>query len=243
MKETPRAAQAWADYLALGPERSLEKLAAFYQTRTKPVPVSTLKLWSTHFDWQGRLKDIAEREAKAAEEREAAYRRSIMEEGYGLAHERVKALKTLAGKLFDELTTEEAAPANLWTANAYDDGQPVQTRNRLWVRDVKQIGSGEGAQRVDIERFNGTEVEQFRGLLDDIAKEVGDRKQRTHTELTGKDGGPIAHEVTDGLSDVQHARRLAAFFDLFAAGTPDVTGEPPSDLEAPTRAPDAGLGK
>jgi len=59
----------------------------------------------------------------------------------------------------------------------------------LWVEDVKGVGSGMAAQVVDFERFNSAEVEQYRRVLDDIAKETGGRVQKQ--ELTGKDGGAI----------------------------------------------------
>lgn len=175
MKESPRARQAWADYLALGPDRSLEKLLAHYQRRTGSVPtrqLSRLKRWSTDHGWQSRLAAIADAAAKEAAEAEATYRRSILEEGFGLAHERVKALKALAAELLDDVTRG----------------------GRRWLPDVKQIGSGEMAERVDLERFNASEVEQLRGLLDDIAREKGDRKAKH--ELTGKDGGPIQTQAT-----------------------------------------------
>jgi hypothetical protein len=45
--------------------------------------------------------------------------------------------------------------------------------DRLWLDRVKAAGF----MRVDYEEFNATEVQQYRGLLDDIAKEVGHRKQ------------------------------------------------------------------
>lgn len=162
MRESPQAKQAYADYLALGPGRTLSALQAEYLSRTEAVPtrqLSRLKFWSSEFDWQDRLSAIADAEAKAAEDREAAYRRAIMETGYALPHERIQALKELADALKHELTAE---------------GE----ENRRWVRDVKQIGSGDTAERVDIERFNAAELEQFRGLLDDIAKELGDRKEQ-----------------------------------------------------------------
>lgn len=46
----------------------------------------------------------------------------------------------------------------------------------LWTDQVKALGSGEFMQIVDYEEFNTAEVQQYRGILDDIAKEVGDRK-------------------------------------------------------------------
>lgn len=200
MRETARAKQAWADYLSLGPGRSLETLLDRYQSATDSPPtrrLKTLKDWSRTFGWQARLKTIADQVAREAAEREAEYRREIMEAGYGKREERVKALKELAGILFDELM------------------QP----DKRWCRDVKQIGSGEGAERVDVERFNAAEVEQFRGLLDDIAKEKGERKNVT--ELTGKDGGPI--EVSDARERI--LSRLASL----AAGATAAGGVGGSD--------------
>ena len=155
LRETPRARQAWADYVAMGPGRSLEALLKRYQSESNPVTnrLATLKKWSVVYQWQARLAAIAEQEAREAEEREATERRAVMEEGYALGYRRVRDLKVLAERLFAELTAEG------------DD-------NRLWVRDVKQIGGGQYAERVDIERFNAAEVEQLRGLLSDIAKEI-----------------------------------------------------------------------
>lgn len=51
----------------------------------------------------------------------------------------------------------------------------------LWTDQVKMIGSGPFAKEVEYEEFNTAEVTQYRGVLDDIAKEVGDRKQITTT--------------------------------------------------------------
>ena len=59
----------------------------------------------------------------------------------------------------------------------------------LWLDQVKGIGSGDHAQIVDYEEFNKAEVDAYRGILDDIAKELGHRVQRR--ELTGADGGPL----------------------------------------------------
>ena len=68
MKETPRAKQAFNDYVALGADRSLEKLLAVYETATKAPPtrrIESLKAWSRTFGWQARLAEIAETERQA----------------------------------------------------------------------------------------------------------------------------------------------------------------------------------
>jgi hypothetical protein len=47
----------------------------------------------------------------------------------------------------------------------------------LWTEEVKGVGSGPAAEVVEYNEFNGAEVAQYRGVLDDIAKEVGERKE------------------------------------------------------------------
>lgn len=181
MKESAKAKTAWADYLGMGPGRSLEKLHRLYQVRqsngetTVPsVTLRSLEQWSSDFRWQERLQAIVDEEARIAAEKEAEYRREIMETGYATAHERVKLLNRLAGGIVNDLRITDG-----------DDSDP-----RFWLKDVKGIGGGDDFERVEMERFNAEEITQLRGTLDDIAKEVGGRKQKT--ELTGKDGGPIS---------------------------------------------------
>lgn len=81
---------------------------------------------------------------------------SALKKGFALKEKRVEALSTLAEKMADDLLEGD----------------------RLWLDQVKALGSGEFMQIVDYEEFNGAEVAQFRATLDDIAKEVGDRKQK-----------------------------------------------------------------
>jgi len=59
----------------------------------------------------------------------------------------------------------------------------------MWLDQVKGVGSGDIAELVDYEEFNASEIVQYRGVLDDIAKETGGRAQKT--EHTGKDGAPL----------------------------------------------------
>jgi len=63
----------------------------------------------------------------------------------------------------------------------------------LWTDQVKSIGSGDSQERIEYEEFNAAEVTQYRGILDDIAKEVGGRTLKT--ELTGKDGEKLQTAV------------------------------------------------
>ncbi len=56
----------------------------------------------------------------------------------------------------------------------------------LWTEEVKGVGSGSAAEVVEFDLFNAPEVAQYRGVLDDIAKEVGDRKQGVDVTTGGE---------------------------------------------------------
>lgn len=123
---------------------------------------ATLADWSTTFGWQARAAAYdagIEREKNEALE---ARRREAMQTGLALDFERVIELKRLADFLKSQV---------------YEQGEGGDYHN-IWLPDVKQVGSGEDAQRVDIERFNGALLEQLRGTFDDLAKETGGRKQK-----------------------------------------------------------------
>lgn len=191
--ESNRARQAWADYVALGPDRSLEKLVARYRSVAGSVPttrLNTLKLWSSQHGWQARLQAIADRAAQDAEAAEAEHRRAIMETGYALDHARVAKLKHLADMLAEEL--EDPDLRWLKEKRSIIVGQePVLTTGE--DGQERMIGRIPQYETFWLQRPNRAWVEQTRGLLDDIAKEVGGRIQKT--ELTGKGGGPVAVKV------------------------------------------------
>jgi len=86
MRETSAAKTALADYKAMGPGRSLEKLAAVYRTYTEHRPptrhISVLRNWSVAHGWvahaeaQDRAEDEKVLHEKAAQ-REKARERSL----------------------------------------------------------------------------------------------------------------------------------------------------------------------
>ena len=55
----------------------------------------------------------------------------------------------------------------------------------IWTDDVKGVGTGEIAEIVDYEVFNAAEVIQYRGVMEDIAKEMGGRVQKTDIQSEG----------------------------------------------------------
>lgn len=180
-KETKKAMQACNDYLRMGPGRSLAKL---HQTYTEYGPekpptrhLATLKTWSTNYGWQARVNEYDTEIERQKTEYLEQRRIDALNTGLALDYERILKLKHLADKLENEIWNEE--------------GEFI--RDTVWLPDVKQIGGGEFAERVDIVRFNQAILSEFRAILDDLAKETGGRKHQH--EVTGTDGGPIVFDI------------------------------------------------
>ncbi len=77
---------------------------------------------------------------------------SALTTGLSLREKRVEALKKLADVMLEELTRE--------------------ADKRLWTQNAKTVAM----EQYEYEEFNRGEVEALRGVLDDIAKEVGERR-------------------------------------------------------------------
>jgi hypothetical protein len=105
------------------------------------------KVTKQQVDGYRKRRKIVLQEIKEASESDA------LKSGLALKEERVKALKQLAGTLLDELTRAED--------------------QRLWTENAKSVG----LERYDYIEFNKAEIDSFRGLLDDIAAELGERKK------------------------------------------------------------------
>jgi len=177
MRETNKAKQAFEDYFNMGPGRSLRALHEEYCQRTKDKPPTkrfeTIATWSTKHHWQDR---IAQREHEIAQAQFEAIKERAIESSYAYWPKRVKDLIELAELLLEE----------------------IQTEDKRWLPDVKQIGGGEFAERVDIVRFNSALIEQFRRTLDDIASEVGERISR-HAVVGAEEGPVIIKVIRDGI--------------------------------------------
>lgn len=186
-RETSRNVQACNDYLRLGPGRSLRILWERYAKDNRSLPPTsnfdTLKMWSAKWGWVAR----AEAYDAECEQAKNARRREIMESGLALDYERVETLKRIAALLEGEIE-KRAEVEGLDGEPAKDkNGNPIEgERYRVWLPDVKQIGSGDYAERVDIERYNSAIFGDLRGVLDDLAKETGGRIARQDITSGGK---------------------------------------------------------
>lgn len=161
----------------MGPGRSLAVLASAYQSRPELRPptrqLSRLKTWSATFAWQDRVAAQDKTAADAAAAAFTAERQKALETGFAQLHKRVASLVELAELLQGEILEED----------------------KRWLPDVKSIGAGVTAERVDLVRFNAPLIEQFRGALGDIAAELGGRVKGL--EITGAGGGPLAVSIIE----------------------------------------------
>lgn len=178
--ESDTAVIACNDWLRMGSGRSVRLLLDNYlqqstfQRGFMPPSDSyhTLRTWSSDFNWPQRATEFdATWEARKNVEMQA-----VLNYGLALSHERVRKLYKLAALL---------------EAQIYEQGLDGVFYN-LWMPDVKSIGSGEFAERVDIERFNSPLLEQYRKVLEDIAKETGGRINRTDVTTGDK---PFSLEI------------------------------------------------
>jgi hypothetical protein len=89
-------------------------------------------------------------------------RTRILRARYALQHKRIEALDDLAQKLIDYLEDED----------------------NIWLPDVKGIGTGPTAERVDLIRFNAPLISEIRATLADIAAERGERVKKVDGDMT-----------------------------------------------------------
>jgi len=194
--ETVKAMIACNDYLRMGPNRSIAGLHRYYLHIAKRSPedhnqapttsLRTLRNWSSDYDWSVRAEII---DAKAEYAKNEIMQR-VLGTGLALSHNRILILKKLAQTLALELDSN------------------------LWVDDVKVVGFGKYAEKVELKRFNAQLVEQFRNVLDDLAKETGGRKQRTEI------ANPDNETFNIGITNVDEYRsKLADRFEQIANET------------------------
>lgn len=173
--ETDAAVIACNDWLRMGPGRSLpslrERYIDTYQNQLITGSLATLRDWSMKYKWTERAKEYD----AGWEARKNAEHESMMNYGLALTHERLRKLYRLEAVL---------------EAQMYERGLDDVLHN-IWVPDVKSVGGGENAERVDIERFNAPIIEQYRKVLDDIAKETGGRIQKQDITSGGEKIIPI----------------------------------------------------
>lgn len=113
--------------------------------------------------WDERAAAFDLHQAKELEELIAAEKAKVISEGYALMHKRIETLNMLAVRLV-AMTGDE---------------------NHVWLPDVKSVGTGPNATRVDLVQFNAALFHEIREYFADIAEELGDRVKKK--EIAFKD--------------------------------------------------------
>jgi len=173
-RETDAAVVACNDYLRMGIGRSLRGLLESIQNTdkslTKKLAWGTIAGWSHKFDWQERA---AAYDAEQDEAKTTEIHR-IRTEGLAADHNRIVEL----AEIFDALKQD-------FTASG------------LYRTDIKLSATG---QQVEVESFNKPLIDTMRGILDDIAKEVGGRKQVVNLSITRDELKAMSDQEVEALA-------------------------------------------
>lgn len=152
-------------YRLLFPKRSVAAVYALEQEpkeggdgkQRKSEPSGYWYEMAQHWHWEARA--LAYDAAQFAEEEQA--RKRILQSGWALDHHRIQTLVEVVQML----------------------RQMMQDPAQVWLADVKAIGSGPGAERVDLVQFNAELFRELREYLTDIAEETGGRVRRQETTV------------------------------------------------------------
>lgn len=123
------------------------------------------KVTRQQVDFYRKTRDVSIEEIKGKDES------SALKTGLALKENRVKLLQELATIL----------------------SKDIFENNKVWLDQAKGLGAGPFWEKYEYQEFNASEITQLRGVLDDIAAEVGDRIKKS--EVTGKDGAPLAFDL------------------------------------------------
>lgn len=185
----------------MGAGRSLRKLHEHYKGQIRSgsgtnIPtqyLSTLSRWSSRNSWQTRAAeyDLAMRKAGQSLIEEEAFT------GAAKPANRIQRLK----KIFEDLSRM------IYEENEDFEINHPGRRPFLWLKEVKIVGSGVNAREIAVYRYNGSIISDFRGLLDDIAREVGGRRQAIDISTEKKIALSDALEELENLTPEELARR------------------------------------
>jgi len=152
-REPVRANRALGDYCSLDSTRSLKKLLQHYAADPDAPThsLANLKRWSFTYSWPARAFCFDELQRISDNHAYTERRRSIIETGLALKHERIEKLKLAYAQLEPYLADPEFT----------------------WPRQVKKLPTPDGGfELVETRRFNAEIYTQLRGLLADLDRET-----------------------------------------------------------------------
>jgi len=127
----------------------------------------------------------------------AAGEADALSTGLALKEERVKSLKRLAALMERDLFG-----------------------GFLWTDQVKSLHDGDSYIPVDYEEFNRSEVDAYRGVLDDIAKETGGRVTKLDSLTRNIDLAQLTDSQIERLANGEEIISVLANPGAGGAGTP-----------------------
>lgn len=160
-------------YRLMEPVRSI---AAVYQEESKNDEKRRSNAPGTWYDiarqwqWEARAAAWDAHVDAEIEKTIAAERKKILRSELALQHERVKLLNRKAKQLAEITDTETG----------------------VWTPDVKSVGTGPNAERVDLVQFNDAAFRELREYLTDLADEMGERVKKK--EVAYKELPPDRYE-------------------------------------------------
>jgi hypothetical protein len=171
-------------YRLMGPVHSIpgvwrEEESTKNPDNPRPEPPGDWYKAAKQWKWEERTVAWDAHLDEQIEKQIAAERKRVLRSQYALMHKRIEALNKLAEKL---------------------EGY-MQDEQNIWLPDVKGIGTGPTAERVDLVRFNDALISEYRATFADIAAEKGERVKKQ--ELTGADGNPLGIGGQVGFYPVQ----------------------------------------
>lgn len=164
-------------YLRLGTKRSVHAVYA-KEAKKKQVKPSTnigpewyeaAKTW----EWLARARVYDEWQRKEEDRIIAEEKEKVLRSGFALMHKRVKELDRITRRLI----------------------QMEKDDSKVWIPEIRVIGSGENAQTIENINFNAPLYTLIDKYLDSIAKETGERIKVTKSELSGKVDGDHTEKI------------------------------------------------
>jgi len=142
---------------------------------------STLAKWKTHPDFIALVSEYSDTLTAQA-----------MEHGIARRAVRLGVLQEAHNHLLQVIEDRAAAPEM--------QGVPGG-KTGLLIRTEKVIGFGESARTIEEFTFDRAVLQELRAIQEQAAKELGQFVEKR--ELTGKDGGPLQHELAVTTADIR----------------------------------------
>jgi hypothetical protein len=147
---------------------------------------------------KGQKELVLEWIAEGLQTDEINKRARLLEPPFSVGRSQVRFYRRTRGKRMDQIRSQaedEALIAGFTTAEGRVSKlarlaalleEDIFREGLSWTHQVKGIGPKGSFERIDYDEFNGPEIAQYRGILDDIAKETGGRvlKQQIEEEVS-----------------------------------------------------------